>query len=430
MGFVQSEGSVQQLSRPAYRVPARVFLTATYSMDYAQIFRSQPSVRRAVEFLARNIAQLGIHMFERRDDADRARLTEHPLAELLDRPNPYTTRYRMINALVHDFAIYDCAYWLKVKGGGSTRSVVRVPPMIIEPAGENWLTPAKFTINGSKGKTTVDADQIVYFRGFGLDEDVGISPIESLRQILKEDFTGSQMREQLMRNGARVSGYLERPADAPDWSGEPKDTFKTDWQAQYSGSGPQAGGTPILEDGMTFKPAAQTAKELQYIEGRKLTDEEVCRSYFIPPPMLGLLEHASLSNIREQHKMLYMDTLGPWLVMFQEEIGLQLVPDFEPTKPRKFYIEFMLREKLSGDFIERGNVIFQATGGPYLTRNEARALDNRPPIEGGDELIVPLNVTQNGDQNPIPAEDPETTDPAPQETPKPKPDPAPDDEED
>jgi hypothetical protein len=48
-----------------------------------------------------------------------------------------------------------------------------------------------------------------------------------------------------------------------------------------------------------------------------------------------------------------------------------------------------------------------------MTINEARALDNRPPIDGGDELIRPLNVTQNGDQNPIEAEPgPDNTDPA------------------
>jgi hypothetical protein len=42
-----------------------------------------------------------------------------------------------------------------------------------------------------------------------------------------------------------------------------------------------------------------------------------------------------------------------------------------------------------------------------MTINEARALDNRPPVEGGDVLIRPLNVTQAGDQNPIPAAPPE-----------------------
>jgi len=89
----------------------------------------------------------------------------------------------------------------------------------------------------------------------------------------------------------------------------------------------------------------------------------------------------------------------------QEEIELQLIPDFEPA-PDRFYVEFNLREKLTGSFEERAAAIASAVGGPTMTVNEARALDNRPPVDGGDNMIVPLNVTQNGSQTPIPAAPP------------------------
>lgn len=408
MAFVQSAGSVRSLSRPSYVTPQRIMLSQTHAADYAQLWRTQPAVRTAVAFLARNIAQLGLPMYERVGDTDRRRRQDHPLAAMLRRPNPWTTRYRMINALVHDLGIYDNAYQLKVKVDGETRGLVRIPPTMIEPKGDNWLTPEYFEINGQRGKRQVPADQVVYFRGYGLDQDAGISPLESLRQVLREEFTGSQMREQIMRNGARISGYIERPPKnvAGEWSKEARERFRNQWRQQYVGEGPQAGGTPVLEDGMSFKPASQTAKDLQYIEGRKLTREEVATAYFIPPPMVGILDHATFSNIREQHKMLYQDTLGPWLTMLQEEISLQLVPDFEDD-PDRFYVEFNLREKLTGDLIERGGVIQQAVGGPWMTVNEARALDNRTPIDGGDELIRPLNITQLGDHDPIPADDAE-----------------------
>jgi len=264
------------------------------------------------------------------------------------------------------------------------------------------LTPAGFKIDGNSGVRVVPADQMVYFRGYGLDKDSGISPLEALRRTLREEFAATEMREQVMRNGARMSGYLERPKDAPEWSEVARERFRTAWQAQYAGSGPGAGGTPILEDGMTFKPVSQTAKDLQYIEARKLTREEVAAAYFVPPPMLGILDHATFSNITEQHKMLYQDTLGPWLSMISEEIALQLLPDFEPDSDR-FYVEFNLREKLTGSFEERAEAISKAVGGPVMTVNEARALDNRPPVDGGDDLIRPLNVTANGDDEPIPA---------------------------
>jgi len=404
MAFVASSGSVNRLTQiPNGRFirPSRIMLSESYSADYAEIWRTQESVRTVVSFLARNIAQLGLAMFERIGDADRQRLQDHPMAVLLRQPNPYTSRYRFINALVHDFAIYDNAYWLKTNDSG-VYGLVRIPPTRVQPEGTDWLTPSAFRIIGVKGSTVYPRDQIVYFRGYGLEQDAGISPLESLRRTLREEWAGSEMREQVMRNGARMSGYLQRPADSPAWSDSARERFKKSWQAQYSGVGPGAGGTPILEDGMTFTAVSQTAKDLQYIEGRKLTREEVAAAYFVPPPMVGLLDHATFSNITQQHKMLYQDTLGPWLTMIQEDIELQLLPDFEPA-PQRFYVEFNLREKLTGSFEERADAIQKSVGGPTMTVNEARALDNRPPIDGGDTLIVPLNVTQNGNQTPIPA---------------------------
>ncbi len=42
---------------------------------------------------------------------------------------------------------------------------------------------------------------------------------------------------------------------------------------------------------------------------------------------------------------------------------------------------------MRGDLAGRFTAYRQATGGSWLTPNEVRALDNRAPIEGGDELI-------------------------------------------
>lgn len=405
MAFVLSAGTIRSLSRASYAAPQRIQLSDTFAADYFQIWRTQDAVRTVVTFLARNIAQLGLPLYQRKGDADRERLHDHDLAKLLRRPNPWTTRYRMINALVHDLAIYDVAYLAKTKVDGQTRALVRMPPSMVSPGGENWLTPEYFTVNGKK---KIAADDMVYLRGYGGEADEGVSPLEALRRTLREEWAGSEMREQIMRNGARASGYIERPAansttGTPEWSPTAKDRFKEEWRAQYTGQGPEAGGTPILEDGMVFKEASQTARELQYVEGRKLTREEVATAYHVSPPMVGILDKATFSNITELHKMLYQDTLGPWLQMIQEDIALQLIPDFE-ANPDDFYVEFNLQAKLAGSFEERATSMQASVGAPWMTRNEARALDNRPPIEGGDELIQPLNVTQNGDQNPTPAD--------------------------
>lgn len=407
MAFVVSQGAVQGLSRPNPTLSSagRISLSPMVHLEYFEIWRTQPAVRRAVSFLARNIAQLGIHLYERRGDTDRQRVTDHPLAQLLMRPNPWTTRYRFLSTLIHDFAIYDNAYWWKVKGGDSGPRLVHLPAPLMTPKGDNWLTPDYFEFRGQRGVKLIPVAELVYFRGYGGISDSGISPIEALRQVLREEWTAGEMRESVMRNGARHSGYLQRPIEAPKWSEDARARFKREWQGQYGGDyATDAGGTPLLEDGITFEAASQTAEELQYIEGRKLTDEEVTRAYFIPPPMVGILDKATFSNITEQHKMLYQDCLGPPLVMVQDEIELQLLPDFEPVDPYRFYTEFNLMEKLTGNVEQRDASITQSVGAPWRTINEGRALANLPPVDGGDLLVRPLNVTQNGDQNPIPAD--------------------------
>lgn len=389
---------MQGLSKPAALPGDRLKLAADYTADYGAIWKTQGAVRTVVDFLGRNIASLGLHQFRRVSDTDRERLTDTELSRLLARPNPGTTRYRLLDALVRDLGIYDRAYWAKMKGQGG-KYLLRLPPAMVTPVGDSWLWPEAFELKGTRGKKVFPADQVVHFRGYSPDGDLGGQPaIESLRRVLAEEYEAGRMRENTLRNGARVSGYLERPVGAPAWSEQAADRFRNSWRSQYAGGGPNAGGTPILEDGMKFVPASQTAEQLQYVEARKLTREEVAAAFFIPPTMVGIMDSATFSNIKEQHKHLYQDTLGPWLSMIVEELALQLVPDFPDSLDT--YLEFNMAEKLRGSFEEQAGQIQTSVGGPWMTRNEARALSNLPAIEGGDELIVPLNVIEGGQASP------------------------------
>ena len=99
MAFSISEGRITELYRPmAGGGFAPVRFSDSHAETYAQIWKAQPAVRTVVGFLARNIAQLGLHVYKRVSDVDRERVTDHPLAELLARPNPKTTPYRFVEA--------------------------------------------------------------------------------------------------------------------------------------------------------------------------------------------------------------------------------------------------------------------------------------------------------------------------------------------
>src|SRR5512137_1038820 len=148
MAVVQSLGALTDLQPAAWTATASygtLRLYDQYWADYATIYRTQPNVRTCVDFLARNVAQLGLHVFRRQGETDRVRLREHALALTIGRPNPFTTRYRLIESLMSDLGIYFNAYWAKIWSGSTGRvALLRIPPALMTVYGA--LAPTKYEV--------------------------------------------------------------------------------------------------------------------------------------------------------------------------------------------------------------------------------------------------------------------------------------------
>jgi len=363
---------------------------------YAAIYRTQPAVRTCVDFLARNMAQLGFHIFRRISDTDRERLVDHELARMLSQPNPSTTRYRLFESMMQDLCIYGRAYWLKVRQGGPL-GLVRLLPATV--AVDGWLLPSVFywTLPDGTVRSIAPVD-VVYFAMYDPETLEPLSPLETLRKRLDEESAAIDFREGYWRNAARLEGVVERPLNAPKWTKDQKESWREQWVTRF---GNQPGQTAVLEDGMQWKSITQSWVESEYMSARKFAREEVASMYHIPLPMVGILEHATFSNIVEQHKQLYQDCLGPHCEHITEEIERQLLPECADTD--RVYGEFNIAEKLTGSFDEQSTALQRLVGRPIMTANEGRARLNLPAIQDdptADALVFPLNQGTGGAQAP------------------------------
>lgn len=402
MATIQSLGELATIKPPWSMWPQRqsVHLYDSYNYDYATLYRTQPNVRVCVDFLARNIAQLGLHTFRRVSDTDRARLRDHGLAQLLARPLPPTfkvTTYRLIESMMSDLGIYFNSYWLKIPRDGQIYGLLRVPPAYMKPVGGLVISGYEMNVAG-KTKEFMP-DEVVHFRGYNPENPLdGLSPLETLRRTLAEEHEAGDYRQHFWRNAARMGGVIKRPATAPEWSEPARNRFLADFEQLYSG-GENSGKTAVLEDGMEWQQNTFTAQESEYLAGRKLTREECARSYHIPLPLVGILDHATFSNVKEQHKHLYQDSLGPWLAMIEQDIEMQLLPEWPDNEG--VYVEFNIAEKLAGSFEEQVQAIQASVGRPWMSGDEARARFNLPAM-GGDMArpVTPLNVLTGGQASP------------------------------
>lgn len=410
--IVQSFGALQTMTDPIPRWASSDSLNL-YGLHqaYATIYATQPNVRICVDFLARNIAELSFQIFRRVSDTDRERLADHDLARWLGNPNPTTRRYRLMEGTIADLAIYFNAYWLKVRStepdGRPRIGLVRLPPE--EMTVNGGILPSGFTWTRNGRRKEFALSEIVYFNGYNpTDPLVGLSPMETLRRILAEEEAASDHRESYWRNAGRMEGVWERDKDSPTvrWTETQWADWRRQWQ-EFAGGGSRSGMTAVGPLGATLKQYSFSPKDSEYIQGGKLRREVCAASWHIPQPLVGILEHATFSNIKEQHKHLYQDTLGPTLRMLKEEIEAQLL--IECDDQTDVYGEFNIDQKLAGTPEERAASLQMSIGRPWRTVNEGRALDNLPRID--DPAMDTVAPQQGG-----PATNAQPADTAPSDT--------------
>ncbi len=400
MAVVQSQGQLVP-SSPPMGLQTTTYGAGTlnfyggFTHDYAAIYRTQPNVRVCVSFFARNIAQLGLKLYRRVSETDRRQESTHAISALLSSPNPWTVASKFKTKMVSDLKIYDETFWVKVRAKDSDRlALVRIPPQFVEGVGGNWMQHEKFRLFGMPD-LFVPRDRMIHIYGHNPeDERRGLSPLETIRRILAEDDAAGRYREHFWKNAARMSGVLQHPHALGDGVAT---RLREQFEAMYAGE-LNSGRTAILEEGMEFKEMTFSAKDAEYIAARKLSREESASYFHIPPVMVGILEHANFANVEQQHRMTYQDTLAPDLTVIEEELQAQLFYEFDDIEA--LYLEFNIHEKLKGSFEEETSALQSATGAPYMTRNEARARRNLPPVEGGDVLVIPLNVLEGGQASP------------------------------
>lgn len=371
-------------------------------MGPRRLWETQHSVRMVVDFLSRNIGQLGLQSFKRSDDGGRERLRDSPLTRLLSAPNAQMTGYDLMVALVSDLALFDEAWWLvrPTREGGWEIRPLAVDRVSITSGYEiDGNLVVSYSMGTGKEPLTIEQSQLLHFRGWDPGYGRTVSPaVRTLRDVLAEQVASQEFRLKVWENGGQISQYITRPKDAAPWSSEAADRFK-EGMAGYSSGGGKEGKMPVLEDGMTINQTRFNAKDEQWAEAAQLALETVARAFHINPAMLGATGGVSYANVREFRKMLYGETLGPWLKMIQDRINRFLIPMI--GEDAGAYVEFNVKAKLAGDFLEQAAVYSSAVGRPWMIADEARGLENLPAL-GGDaaQLVTPLNVLVGGQASP------------------------------
>lgn len=344
---------------------------------YAGMYTQQLWVYVVVSKRAQATARLPLHVYQR-DELNRPRADDHSLTALLNQPNPAMTPFELWEWTSSTFDVYGETFWFKRRISGPVGLELypfHPSSMTYDDDSSSWtFDSGKRRIQGIK------SSDLVHFRGFNPGSLTrGLSPLEPLRATLENEWSARTATSSFWKRGARPGTYLTHPKNLSEPA---QQRLKAQFDSIAAGT-VHTGSTVVLEEGLEPKPMMLTAEEAQYIETRKLNREEVCAAYHMPPPAVQILDRATFSNITEQFRSVYRDTMAPHLRRFEATIERDLRQAEFPNDD--VYAEFLMDEVLRGDFETRQDALNKAS---HMTIAEKRKIENLPFIEGTDRIFL------------------------------------------
>lgn len=186
------------------------------------------------------------------------------------------------------------------------------------------------------------------------------------------------------KNGANPNIALKHPKTVGK---ETADRLRASWQSVFGGVKNHYKAL-LLEEGMDAVPFTMSPENSQLVLSRQFSVTEIARLLRLPPHMLMDLTRATFSNIEAQGLELIVYSLMPWIVRWEKAMYRQLLTLEEKKKYRfKFNVMGLLR----GDQAARSAFYQSMFNMGAFSPNDILELEDRNPIEGGDQRFVPRN---------------------------------------
>jgi HK97 family phage portal protein len=340
---------------------------------------------QAINRIAEAVASVRLMVFRGEQE-----LAQHPLLDLIARPNPLQSGPDYIRSKVGYLMISGNGYEERFMVGTEVRELYQLRPDRMKVIPSQAGTPAAYEYQVGQNKTrwevdpnTLDCD-VRHLKMFHPTNDwYGLSPIEAGAYSIDQHNEAMNWMQALLQNSARPSGALT-VKDGSTLSDDNFNRLKAQIEEQYSGSS-NAGRPMLLEGGLDWTAMGLSPSDMGIIEAKSSSARDVALALGVPPQLLGIPGDNTYSNYAEARLAFWEDTVLPLMNLIIEDWNAWL------AEPYNVEIRADLDEIPA--IAEKRNAMWEmADRSTDLTINERRALKGYEPIEGGDVVLV--NATQ------------------------------------
>lgn len=385
----------------AYYYPDSVGIDLEYQFAlYGAIYEKDSWVHTCVEKRASAVARLPVNCWDV-NNGTRSLDTRSEYAQLLSDPCEFMPPYKFWHWVQATIDIYGETFLaIQRSKSGTPQKLWPMHPSRIAIKRDPGTGRYTYFFQAGSGVGTelvsFDQDDVIPFTLFNPNKlERGQSRLESIRATIFSEDSSRRSSNSMLKNGGRPGTVLETPNRLYKAG---RDRLKLAFDMDHAGSF-NSGSTLVLEDGVTAKPLQISAVDLQLLDMRKMNREEIAAVFDIAPTLIGILEHATFSNVTEQIRGFYRDTMAPVIELIQSVMDKYVGSYWS----RKNIMRFAVDEVIRGDYEVRVEAAHKGIATGVMTPNEARDLIglNRYEDPKADRLYANSAIQQLGEPGEI-----------------------------
>ena len=326
---------------------------------------SIPSVAANVDFISNCIAAMPVKLYKRKDghveevtDDTRVRLLNNDTGDTLD-------AFQMKKALVTDYFLGKGGYCYIQRNKNDVTGLYYVQDDYVvinydfQPIYKTYII-------------YVYENQYQPYEFIKLLRNTqtgawGVGIVDELTEALESAFETMKFQLGLVKTGGNKKGFLKSENKLTD---EAMTLLKNAWRKLYANN---TENVVVLNKGLDFKEASNTAVEMQLNETIESLDKQIDKIF----------------HIYEDFNETFKFAIYPIVKAFETALNRDLLLEKEKSK---YFFEFDVKEIIKADIKSRYEVYRMSKECQMTTINERRRMENMNEIEGGDVIDLGLGA--------------------------------------
>lgn len=220
----------------------------------------------------------------------------------------------------------------------------------------------------------------------------GISPIQAAREVIDGALSAQEYGRNFTGNMAVPPAVIQVPSMGGDPKVEREKAKRVAdlWQETHGGS--NAGRIGVLVGGAELKTIALSPEDAQWLDSKRFSVSEIARIYGVPPHLIADASNSTSwgSGLAEQNLAFGSFTLQPTTERIEEAHTRLLATHGADA----VFLKLNLDAKLRSAPKERAETQDIRIKNGTMTINEARALEDQPPVPWGDSPATSDDASQ------------------------------------